>query len=137
MSSAHRVRRRLDALEGGWSEASMRSLGERMEMAYDRGLVERVADALVRIGEPRARQKNVFGGRGFLVGKKAFVIVWGEGLLVQARRRTTTRSCGSRGDSVRAGRRAADGDVAGGAGECGGGRPGTGRVGAARAGVIR
>lgn len=54
-------------------------------MAYDHGLVERVADALLRIGEPRARQKNVFGGRGFLVGKKTFVIVWGEGLLVRVR----------------------------------------------------
>jgi len=54
-------------------------------MAFDAGLVERVADALARIGERRARQKGVFGGRGFLVGKKTFVIVWGEGLLVRAR----------------------------------------------------
>jgi TfoX/Sxy family transcriptional regulator of competence genes len=53
-------------------------------MAYDRGLVARVADALERIGERSARQKNVFGGRGFLLGKKTFVIVWGEGLLVKA-----------------------------------------------------
>jgi TfoX/Sxy family transcriptional regulator of competence genes len=52
-------------------------------MAYDRGLVARVADALERIGERSARQKNVFGGRGFLLGKKTFVIVWGEGLLVK------------------------------------------------------
>lgn len=54
-------------------------------MAYDQGLVERVADALVRIGERRGRQKGVFGGRGFLIGKKTFVIAWGEGLLVRAR----------------------------------------------------
>jgi TfoX/Sxy family transcriptional regulator of competence genes len=52
-------------------------------MAYDAGLVERVADTLEQIGERRVRQKNVFGGRGFLVGKSTFVIVWGEGLLVK------------------------------------------------------
>jgi len=52
-------------------------------MAYDRGLAGRVADALVRLGEQGARQKNVFGGRGFLLGKRTFVIVWGEGLLVK------------------------------------------------------
>ena len=52
-------------------------------MAYDAGLVERVADALEQIGERGARQKNVFGGRGFLLGKSTFVIVWGEGLLVK------------------------------------------------------
>jgi TfoX/Sxy family transcriptional regulator of competence genes len=53
-------------------------------MAFDAGLVERVADALVRIGERSVRQKNVFGGRGFLVGKTTFVIAWDEGLLVKA-----------------------------------------------------
>jgi TfoX/Sxy family transcriptional regulator of competence genes len=52
-------------------------------MAYDPGLVARVEDALRAAGE-RARQKNVFGGRGFLVGKSTFVIVWGDGLLVKA-----------------------------------------------------
>lgn len=52
-------------------------------MAYDSGLVERVADGLARIGERGVRQKNVFGGRGFLHGKTTFVIVWGEGLLVK------------------------------------------------------
>jgi TfoX/Sxy family transcriptional regulator of competence genes len=52
-------------------------------MAYDAGLVERVADTLVRIGERAVRQKNVFGGRGFLIGKSTFVIVWAEGLLVK------------------------------------------------------
>jgi len=52
-------------------------------MTYDAGLVERVADTLEQIGERSVRQKNVFGGRGFLVGKSTFVIVWGEGLLVK------------------------------------------------------
>jgi hypothetical protein len=52
-------------------------------MAYDSGLVERVADALTTLGERAARQKNVFGGRGFLVGKHTFVIVFGENLIVK------------------------------------------------------
>ena len=53
-------------------------------MAYDAGLVERVADALAGMGERGVRQKSVFSGRGFLVGKTTFVIVWGEGILVKA-----------------------------------------------------
>ena len=52
-------------------------------MAYDAGLVARVADTLAQIGERGVRQKNVFGGRGFLLGKSTFVIVWHEGLLVK------------------------------------------------------
>jgi TfoX/Sxy family transcriptional regulator of competence genes len=56
---------------------------ETMSMAYDAGLVQRVADALAQIGERSARQKNVFGGRGFLSGKTTFVIVWNDGLLVK------------------------------------------------------
>lgn len=52
-------------------------------MTYDRGLAERVADVLVRMGTRGVRQKNVFGGRGFLTGKSAFVIVWEEGLIVK------------------------------------------------------
>ncbi len=52
-------------------------------MPFDPGLVERVADVLATIGERGARQKNVFGGRGFLRGKHTFVIVWGDGLLVK------------------------------------------------------
>ena len=52
-------------------------------MPYDAGLVERVADVLAQIGERGVRQKNVFGGRGFLHGKSTFVIVWGDGLLVK------------------------------------------------------
>ena len=52
-------------------------------MAYDAGLVERVADGLARIKERGVRQKNVFSGWGFLHGKKTFVIVWGDGILVK------------------------------------------------------
>lgn len=54
-------------------------------MAFDSGLVERVDAALPRLGARGFRQKNVFGGRGFLLGKSTFVIVWGEGLLVKMR----------------------------------------------------
>ena len=53
-------------------------------MSFDAGLVERVRDALHRLGEQGVREKNVFGGRGFLVGTSTFVIVWGDGLLVKA-----------------------------------------------------
>ena len=52
-------------------------------MTYDAGLVARVADTLAQIGERSVRQKNVFGGRGFLAGKSTFVIVWDDGLLVK------------------------------------------------------
>ena len=52
-------------------------------MSYDRGLAERVTDALERIGRRGVRQKNVFGGRGFLTGKSAFAIVWEDGLIVK------------------------------------------------------
>ena len=52
-------------------------------MAYDPGLVERVDAVLPRLAARGVRQKAVFGGRGFLLGKATFVIVWGEGLLVK------------------------------------------------------
>ena len=52
-------------------------------MAYDRGLVARIDDALVQIGERGIRQKNVFGGRGFMDGKSAFVIVGASRLIVK------------------------------------------------------
>jgi TfoX/Sxy family transcriptional regulator of competence genes len=52
-------------------------------MAYDAGLVQRVADALLQLGERAVRQKNVFSGWGFLSGKTAFVIVWKDALLVK------------------------------------------------------
>ena len=53
-------------------------------MPPDAGLVARVADALLQIGERSVRQKNVFGGRGFLSGKSTFVIVWDADLLVKS-----------------------------------------------------
>jgi TfoX/Sxy family transcriptional regulator of competence genes len=52
-------------------------------MAFDQGLAARVADALEAIGERGIRQKNVFGGRGFLVGKSTFVIVAEESIIVK------------------------------------------------------
>ena len=52
-------------------------------MPPDPGLVARVADALEQIGERGVRQKNVFSGRGFLFGKRTFVIVWNDALLVK------------------------------------------------------
>ena len=54
-------------------------------MPWDAGLVARVEDALEQMGERGVRQKNVFGGRGFLRGKSTFVIVWDDGLLVKTR----------------------------------------------------
>ena len=47
------------------------------------GLVARVADALLALGERGVRQKNVFGGRGFLAGTSTFAIVWNESLIVK------------------------------------------------------
>jgi TfoX/Sxy family transcriptional regulator of competence genes len=55
-------------------------------MVYDRGLADRIADVLARLGERGARQKNVFGGRGFLMGSSTFVVVWDEDLIVKAPR---------------------------------------------------
>lgn len=55
-------------------------------MAYDPGLVARIADSLVSMSERSVRQKNVFGGRGFLIGKSTFAIAWREGLLVKVPR---------------------------------------------------
>ncbi|MEP6730849.1 MAG: TfoX/Sxy family protein [bacterium] len=52
-------------------------------MPPDRGLVSRVADALLALGEHAVRQKNVFSGRGFLIGKTTFAIVWNDSLLVK------------------------------------------------------
>jgi TfoX/Sxy family transcriptional regulator of competence genes len=55
-------------------------------VSYDRGLAERVTDVLSRLGTRGVRQKNVFGGRGFLSGKSAFAIVWDDGLIVKCPR---------------------------------------------------
>ena len=55
-------------------------------MAYDKGLVARLDDALAQIGERGIRQKNVFGGRGFMDGKSAFVIAWDSDIIVKTAR---------------------------------------------------
>jgi hypothetical protein len=52
-------------------------------MPYDSGLATRVDDALRSLGERAVRQKNVFGGRGFLAGKSTFVIVFGDDVIVK------------------------------------------------------
>lgn len=52
-------------------------------MAYDAGLAARIADILDGFGERALRQKNVFGGRGFLAGKSTFAIAWEDGLIVK------------------------------------------------------
>jgi hypothetical protein len=52
-------------------------------MPFDPGLAARIADLLPRAGAAGARQKNVFGGRGFLLGKSTFVIAWDGPLLVK------------------------------------------------------
>jgi TfoX/Sxy family transcriptional regulator of competence genes len=52
-------------------------------VAYDAGMVERLRDAVARLGEGRVREKHVFGGWGFLEGTRAFVIAWRDRLLVK------------------------------------------------------
>jgi TfoX/Sxy family transcriptional regulator of competence genes len=52
-------------------------------MPYDTGLVERIDDALRGMGQRAVRQKNVFGGRGFLAGSSTFVIVFDDDLIVK------------------------------------------------------
>ena len=42
-----------------------------------------MADTLAALGERGVRQKNVFGGRGFLIGKSTFAIAWEDGLIVK------------------------------------------------------
>ena len=55
-------------------------------MPPDLGLVARVSDALLTLGQRGVRQKNVFSGRGFLIGKTTFAIVWNDSLLVKCAR---------------------------------------------------
>lgn len=55
-------------------------------MTYDRGLVARIEDGLAQIGEAGLRQKNIFGGRGFMDGKSAFVIVSDSDIIVKTAR---------------------------------------------------
>lgn len=52
-------------------------------MPFDPALAARVASTLLSLGVRGTREKNVFSGRGFLVGKKTFVIAWEDGLLVK------------------------------------------------------
>ena len=52
-------------------------------MSYDAGLVARIEDLLGTAGIRGARQKNVFGGRGFLLGKSTFAIATDNGLIVK------------------------------------------------------
>ena len=52
-------------------------------MAFDSGLVARVEDALAQLNQRGYRQKNVFGGRGFLSGKSTFCIVSDDELIVK------------------------------------------------------
>lgn len=52
-------------------------------MSFDAGTVERVRDALNRIGERSFREKRVFSGWGFLQGRSTFVIVWGDGIIAK------------------------------------------------------
>lgn len=66
-------------------------------MAYDAGLVARVADALARLGVWGVRQRNVFGGRGFLLRSRAFVIVWDGDILVKLPPDDATRALGEPG----------------------------------------
>jgi len=68
-------------------------------MPFDAGLVARVDDTLRTLGEKSVRQKNVFGGRGFMLGKSAFVIVWGAGLIVKTRAAEYLRLLGEHGAS--------------------------------------
>ena len=52
-------------------------------MSYDAGLVARIADCLLALGERGVRQKNVFGGRGFLIGRHTFAIASDDALIVK------------------------------------------------------
>ena len=52
-------------------------------MPFDPGLVERVRDALARLGERGSRERRVFSGYGFLQGKNTFVIVWSDGIIAK------------------------------------------------------
>ena len=66
-------------------------------MSFDAGLAARMADCLAAIGERGIRQKNVFGGRGFLVGKSTFAIAWEDGLIVKTPRDEYRTALGAAG----------------------------------------
>lgn len=52
-------------------------------MTYDAGLATRVEDTLAGLGERSVRQRNVFGGRGFLTSGSTFAIVFDDELIVK------------------------------------------------------
>ena len=52
-------------------------------MTFDAGLLARVEDALTGLGERSIRQRNVFGGRGFLSRRSTFAIVFDDELIVK------------------------------------------------------
>ena len=52
-------------------------------MTFDAGLATRVEDALAGLGERSVRQRNVFGGRGFLTSGSTFAIVFDDELIVK------------------------------------------------------
>lgn len=66
-------------------------------MTYDAGLVARVEDALATLGERGARQRNVFGGCGFLSAKSTFAIVYEGDLIVKLPRSDYDRCLGMAG----------------------------------------
>ncbi|MGQ0648011.1 MAG: TfoX/Sxy family protein [Gemmatimonadaceae bacterium] len=68
-------------------------------MPYDSGLAERMRDILPRLGGQTIREKNVFGGRGFMLGKSAFLIVWDLGLIVKLATDEYRSALGMRGVS--------------------------------------
>lgn len=52
-------------------------------MPYDKGLVQRIAGALDHMYAD-VRQKDMFGGRGFLMGKATFAVAWDNDLIVKS-----------------------------------------------------
>lgn len=52
-------------------------------MAFDAGLVERIAGLLEEAGARGALQRSFFGGRGFQLGRSIFAVAWRDGLLVK------------------------------------------------------
>lgn len=52
-------------------------------MPFDPGVVERIRDALDRLGERGMRERGVFSGRGFLEGKRTFVIAWDDSIIAK------------------------------------------------------
>lgn len=52
-------------------------------MSWDSGLAARVEDRARAQQLRDVRAKNVFGGRGFLLGRSAFVIVYDDALIVK------------------------------------------------------